>query len=493
MFIRQNGDLSAVVAALNASQAVIEFTPEGRVLTANDNFLRAMGYRREEVVGRHHEMFCDDAFRQSEDYARFWKDLATGKFQSGAFKRVGSGGRIVWLQATYNPVFDRSGRVTKVIKFASDITEVKVQAMDAAGKMAAIDRAQGVIEFTTDGVVLTANDNFLQILGYSLTEIKGQHHQTFCDPAYVASEDYKRFWEKLAAGEFIAAEFRRLGKGGREVFIQASYNPIFDDTGAVTKVVKFATDVTETVKRRIRNEGISREIDGQLGDVLVQMDGANQMASGASSASTETSSMVNAVAAAAEELSASVREIAESMSAARGSVEGVFKNAEVANSSAGRLAESADAMNNVVSFIQGIASQINLLALNATIESARAGEAGKGFAVVASEVKTLANQASASTKTIGEEIAKIQAVSTEVADALSLISGSMTHVLDSVSNVASAIEEQHAVTGEISANMQAAVSAVHEIEESLTRITGAFSSVASSSESVKANVERLVA
>ncbi len=494
MFHRRSTDnLASVVAALNASQAVIEFTPDGRVLNANENFLKVMGYRADEVAGKHHQMFCDPAFVASDAYRVFWRELASGKFQSGAFKRIARDGRDVWLQATYNPVFDGKGRVTKVIKLAADITEAKQQAMDYAGKIAAIDRAQAIIEFATDGTVITANDNFLKAMGYTLAEIKGQHHRMFCDPDYVASQDYDRFWQRLAAGELIADEFRRIGKNDREVYIQASYNPVFDDAGRVIKVVKFATDVTEAVRRRLRNDEIGREIDGQLGDVLVQMEGANEMASGASSASTETSSMVNSVAAAAEELSASVREIASSMSAARSSVEGVFRNAEVANTSAARLSESAESMNNVVAFIQGIASQINLLALNATIESARAGEAGKGFAVVASEVKTLANQASASTKTIGTEIAKIQSVSTEVANALSLISGSMTHVLDSVSNVASAIEEQHAVTGEISGNMQAAVAAVHDIEESLTRITGAFRAVVQSSDGVKANVERLVA
>lgn len=486
-------DLKAIVGAIDASQAVIEFSPDGRVIKANSNFLKVMGYRGEDIVGKHHEIFCEPAFVASTDYQQFWRQLSLGKFQSGAFKRLGRDGRVVWLQATYNPILDRKGQVKKVIKFASDITESKLRELDSIGKMAAIDRAQAVIEFTTDGTVVTANKNFLNVLGYSLDEIKGHHHQMFCDPAYVASDEYKTFWSRLAAGEFIADEFRRLGKGGKVAYIQASYNPIFDDTGAVIKVVKFATDVTPAAERRMANDNIGREIDSQLEGVLTQMEGANQMASGASSASTETSAMVNAVAAAAEELSASVREIAQSMTLAKSGVESVFRHAETANGSAASLATSAESMNSVVTFIQGIASQINLLALNATIESARAGEAGKGFAVVASEVKSLANQASTSTKTIGDEIARIQSVSGEVATALNLISDSLTHVLDSVANVASAIEEQHAVTGDISSNMQAAVSAVQEIEESLTRITGAFGAVVSASGGVKSNVERLVA
>ncbi|CAL4868533.1 Biofilm dispersion protein BdlA [Asticcacaulis sp. MM231] len=415
-------DLKAIVAAIDASQAVIEFTPDGRVIKANANFLQVMGYSFDEIVGKHHEIFCDQAFVSSDVYRQFWRNLSSGTFQSGAFKRVGRGGRVVWLQATYNPIIDRKGRVCKVIKFAADITETKLRELDSIGKMAAIDRAQAVIEFSPDGTVLAANENFLDVLGYRLDEIKGHHHQMFCDPTYVASPDYKRFWSRLAAGEFIADEFRRIGKGGKIAYIQASYNPIFDDTGAVIKVVKFATDVTPGVERRLANDTIGRAIDGQLGDVLSQMDGANQMASGASSASTETSAMVNAVAAAAEELSASVREIAESMTAAKSGVESVFRHAETANGSAASLATSAESMNSVVTFIQDIASQINLLALNATIELARAGEAGKGFAVVASEVKSLANQASTSTKTIGDEIARIQSISGEVAAALNLIS-----------------------------------------------------------------------
>ncbi len=492
MFRRTSGDQAAIIEALNASQAVIEFSPDGHILDANDNFLKTMGYRREEVVGKHHRIFCDPKFVASDDYRRFWHELGQGRFMSNAFKRFAKDGHPVWLQATYNPI-RQGGKVVKIIKFASDITAAKLQDLDFSGKVHALDRAQAIIEFTPQGEILTANENFLKAMGYGLDEIRGRHHRMFCEPDYVASAEYRRFWDRLAGGEFVADEFKRLGKGGRAVYIQASYNPVLDDTGAVIKVVKFATDVTEQVNRRLRNDDISHTIDGQLNGVLDQMNDAGHMASGASSASTQTSSMVNSVAAAAEELSSSVREIAQNMTSARTSVESVFKHAESANTFAESLKESAGSMTGVVEFIQGIASQINLLALNATIESARAGEAGKGFAVVASEVKSLANQASASTKTIGSEIDKIQAVSTEVVNALSLISGSMNHVLDSVTSVASAIEEQHAVTGEISGNMQSAVTAVHEIEESLVRINEAFGAVKTASVDVKANVERLVA
>ncbi len=483
----------SIVAALNASQAVIEFTPDGRILTANANFLAAVDYGLTEVMDRHHRLFCDPVYAQSDDYHQFWRDLMAGQFKSGEFKRLAKGGRPIWLQATYNPIRNRSGRVIKVVKFAADITDTKLRAIDHAGKITAIDRAQAVIEFTPGGDILWANNNFLTTLGYRLDEIRGQHHRMFCEPDYTRSGDYQRFWQALAAGEYQTGEFRRVAKDGRAVYIQASYNPVFDDTGAIVKVVKFATDVTQAVERRLRNDGLSHDINTELGSVLDQMITATQMTSSASSASTETGSIVNSVAAASEELSQSVREIAENMLHAKSGAEGVFRHAENANASANSLNDSAAAMTNVVALIQGIASQINLLALNATIESARAGEAGKGFAVVASEVKSLANQAAASTKSIADEIARMQMVSAEVVDALGLISGSMTKVLDNVASVASAIEQQHAVTGEISGNMQAAVTAVHQIEESLGHIATTFSNVANASEQVKQNVERLVA
>lgn len=494
MFSFQSSDGDRfLVEALNSSQAIIEFTPQGKIVRANSNFAAAVGYSEREIVGQHHSLFCTPEYASSQDYRTFWSDLASGQFRAGEFKRVGKDGQIIWLQASYNPVRDRSGKVVRVVKLASDITATKALSLDHAGKVAAIERAQAVIEFTPQGQILTANDNFLNTVGYRLEEIKGQHHRMFCEPSYVQSADYRAFWEALSRGQFQAAEYKRIGKGGREVYIQASYNPIFDDTGTVVKVVKFATDTTETVLRRLRNDHLGREIDQQLGDVMQQMVSATQMAATVSTASSETGSIVNSVAAASEELSASVKDISNSMTHAKTGVEGVFKYAENASNSANVLNDSANAMNSVVVMIQEIASQINLLALNATIESARAGDAGKGFAVVAAEVKSLANQAARATQTISQEISNMQAVSTEVVSALGLISSNMNQVLENVASIAGAIEQQNAVTVEISGNMQAAVSAVGEIEENLSHITSAFSNVANASEQVKGNVEALVA
>ena len=491
MFFKKvtSNDNRGIVDALNASQAVIEFTSGGKILDANANFLNTVGYSLSEIAGQHHSLFCDPEYVKSEAYSRFWNDLAQGHFASNSFKRFGKSGKTIWLQATYNPIRDTSGKVVKVIKFASDITAQKQHEIDVNGKIDAINRAQAVIEFTPTGTILGANENFLSAVGYSAGEIVGKHHEMFCEHDYVQTPAYRQFWESLARGEYQAAEYRRIGKGGDAIYIQATYNPIFDDTGAVVKVVKFATDITDAVRRRLRGT----ELNHELGIVVDTISEAHEKAGIAASASTETGAMIHSVAAASEELSQSVRDISNSMGYARISVEGVFKHTEVANTSAETLNKSATAMTSIVTLIQDIAGQINLLALNATIESARAGEAGRGFAVVASEVKNLANQAAASTKTIATEIATMQAVTEEVVGALGLISTSMNEVLSNVTSVAGTLEQQSAATSEITSSMQAAVSAVGEINESLDNISFTFSNVVEASGKVKKEMDDLAA
>lgn len=233
-----------IVNALNKSLAVIEFEPSGRIITANSNFLNAMGYRLEEVQGQHHSMFVEPDEAQSSEYKNFWQRLRGGEFISDEFKRLANGGREVWIQATYNPIIDSQGQVLKVIKFATDVTEQKKQAAEAQGQLEAISKSQAVIEFNLDGTIITANDNFLNGLGYQLSEIKGQHHKLFVDPEYANTNEYKQFWEKLGRGEYDSGEYMRIGKQGQEIWIQASYNPIFDLNGKPYKVIKYASDIT---------------------------------------------------------------------------------------------------------------------------------------------------------------------------------------------------------------------------------------------------------
>jgi methyl-accepting chemotaxis protein len=241
-------DGRGVLGAVDRSYAFIEFDLGGHVLHANDNFLKTLGYALDEVKGRHHRMFVEPGYGESHAYAAFWRDLNAGVPQDDVFRRIRKDGREIWIQAVYGPVRDAAGKVVKVVKVATDVTESRVKAADAASQLAAISKSQATIEFRLDGTILTANDNFLRTLGYSLEEIRGRHHSMFADPAYAASDEYRRFWEKLGRGEFDAGEYRRLGKGGREVWIQASYNPILDLDGKPVKVIKYASDVTAQVK-----------------------------------------------------------------------------------------------------------------------------------------------------------------------------------------------------------------------------------------------------
>jgi len=242
-------DALAEVAAINRSQAVIEFRLDGTIVTANENFLKALGYSLGEIRGKHHGMFVEPEVRDSADYREFWARLSRGEYQAAAFKRIGKGGKEIWIQASYNPMLDRNGKVFKVIKFATEITAQKIASMEDAGMIAAIRRVQAVIEFGMDGTIVAANENFLKALGYSLEEIQGKHHSMFVEPAMRDSAGYREFWASLNRGEFQSAEYKRFGKGGKEVWILASYNPILDEKGKPFKIAKFATDVTEQKQR----------------------------------------------------------------------------------------------------------------------------------------------------------------------------------------------------------------------------------------------------
>ncbi len=241
----RNADYEGQLAAIGKSQAVIEFRLDGTVLNANENFLKTLGYTLDEIKGKHHSMFVESSFVASPAYRDFWARLAQGQFDSGEYKRIGKGGREIWIQATYNPIFDLNGKPIKVVKFANDVTAVKLRNADYECQVAAISRAQAVIEFDLKGTILSANENFLNAVGYSLGEIVGRHHSMFVEPSHAASQEYRDFWAELGSGQFKTAQFRRIGKNGKEVWIQASYNAIFDLNGKPFKVVKYASDITE--------------------------------------------------------------------------------------------------------------------------------------------------------------------------------------------------------------------------------------------------------
>jgi len=238
-------ELNAQLSAIDRVMGVIEFTPDGIITAVNDNFLKVVGYPRNAVVGQHHRMFVDSSYANSTEYENFWLNLAAGDFNQGQFKRVGKDNKEIWLEASYNPIYDDAGKVIKVVKYATDITAQKQQTMEAANQLAAIDKSQGTIEFDLEGNVLAVNDNFLAVLGYDRSVVVGEHHRKFVKPELAASEEYRAFWAKLARGEAVSGTFERVGNNGKQIWLEASYNPLFDLDGKPYKVIKFASDVTE--------------------------------------------------------------------------------------------------------------------------------------------------------------------------------------------------------------------------------------------------------
>jgi len=495
-------DLRGQIAAINKSQAVIEFGLDGTILTANDNFLRALGYTLSEIQGKHHSLFVDPAFRDSAEYRTFWAKLGRGEYDAAVYKRLGKGGREVWIQASYNPVMNSAGKPFKVVKYATDITEQKMRLADYEGQIAAISKAQAVIEFELDGTIRTANANFLNVLGYTLDEIKGRHHSLFVTPAHRESAEYRAFWSKLGRGEYDAAQYLRIGKGGRQVWIQASYNPIFDPNGKPFKVVKYATDVTQQVVMSQQLQAAVEETQqvvksatdgdlavristqGKTGEIESLCQGINTLLHATMTLITSVKTAAQQVQAGAEEISrgntdlsqrteeqaSSLEETASSMEQMTSSVKQTADNAGQANQLAvaarqqaekggaivgsavtamSQINTSSKKIADIIGVIDEIAFQTNLLALNAAVEAARAGEQGRGFAVVASEVRNLAGRSATAAKEIKgliqDSVAKVEEGSRlvdESGKALDDIVNSVKRVTDIVSEIAAASHEQ---------------------------------------------------
>ncbi|KAF1006288.1 MAG: Biofilm dispersion protein BdlA [Luteibacter sp.] len=414
LFGGSSDDIRGKLDAINRTQAVIEFALDGTILAANRNFLDAMGYQEGEVVGQHHRIFVDAEEAASPEYAAFWERLGSGQPDVGLYRRRGADGREVWIQASYNPVLDRRGRPMKVVKFATDVTEQRLRTADMEGRLAAIDKAQAVVSFTLDGIILEANDNFLATMGYSRDEVIGQHHRMFVDPTDRESHEYREFWEKLGRGEYDSALYRRVDRRGREVWIQGSYNPILDMAGRPFKVVKYATDVTAQTRATRTLHASLAELADTVPAIAEQARITNALANEASRSATDGGALVEAVIATMSAIQAGAHDIAE-----------------------------------IVGLIDSIAFQTNILALNAAIEAARSGVHGKGFAVVAQEVRMLSQRSADSARDIRaliertlERVQEGNDRSGEAGAAMRDIVASVTTLLDRVSDVAQATNTQ---------------------------------------------------
>ncbi len=480
----RNAEFEGQIEAVSKAQAVIEFNLDGTIITANDNFLNALGYTLQEVQGQHHRMFVEESYGVSVEYRQFWEALNRGEYQAAEYKRIGKGGKEIWIQASYNPILDLNGKPFKVVKFATEVTQQKLRNAEFEGQIEAVSKAQAVIEFNLDGTIITANDNFLNALGYTLQEVQGQHHRMFVEESYRASVEYRQFWEALNRGEYQAAEYKRIGKGGKEIWIQASYNPILDLNGKPFKVVKFATDITGQKARNARFEKGVRSFGEQLESssqglttVSQQMAGnaeeTSTQAGVVSAASEQVSKNIQTAAAGAEEMTASIGEIAKNSNEAATVAKEAVSVAGSANETIKTLGEASVEIGKVIKVITSIAQQTNLLALNATIEAARAGEAGKGFAVVANEVKELAKQTAQATEDISQRIEAIQTGSEGAVQAIAKVSGIIGTINEISGTIAAAVEEQTVTTNEITRNVSEASRGSGEIAENISGVATA--------------------
>ncbi|MEE9711916.1 PAS domain-containing methyl-accepting chemotaxis protein [Aeromonas caviae] len=406
-----------IIEAIKAGAATVIFSPEGIIQEVSTPFLALMGYGAAELIGQPHSQLCPRAWGESGDYRQFWRRLAQGEVQSGTFERVNRQGETRWLEATYFPV-KHQGRVTRVFKIASDVTEQHQRLGRLEALTEALDRSRAMIEFTPNGDILHANANFLSVMGYTLGEIAGRHHRIFCDETFLREQP--RFWEELARGQFKSGLFMRHNSRGQAVWLEATYNPIRDGSGKVVRVVKFASDITARIEQNHATREAARLAHSTAQETLHS----------------------------AEEGAGLLRAVVQTSSL-------IASQVDEAIALIGQLNEQSRSIEAIVSTISAIADQTNLLALNAAIEAARAGEQGRGFAVVADEVRQLAARTSLSTDEIAKVVQKNRELTARVTDDMAGVAGSAELGKQQIAGVDKLMSEIHQEADRVSQTVSA--------------------------------------
>ena len=541
----RTADYEGQLSAISRIQAVVEYDLAGNVLKANENFTKISGYTEEEVKGKNHSIFVESSEQRSAEYTAIWDRLKIGKSAAGVWRRVFKGNKEVWLQSTMNPILDMNGNVFKYVEYATDVTKYKMMDADNEGQLTALNKVLGVIEFDLKGNIKKVNQNFLNVIGYSETEVVGSNHSVFVDSATRNSPEYQQFWDALARGEAKTGKFKRQSKTGKEIWLEASYNPIFDMNGKPFKVVKFATDITEqylgslalqsaveesqhlieeakngNLTHRVNLEGKTGAIASLCSGINALMDkmtevihqvreasdtintAAGEISMGNTDLSNRTeqqASSLEETASSMEELSSTVKQNAENakqanqLAAAASSV--AIKGGQVVNevvSTMSAINESSRKIEDIISVIDGIAFQTNILALNAAVEAARAGEQGRGFAVVAGEVRNLAQRSATAAKEIKELITDSVNKTAEGTKLVENAGKTMDEIVNSVQRVTDIMGEITAASAEQSSGIDQVNQAIGSMDEVTQQNAALVEEAAAAAESLVEQAETLM-